>query len=29
MGTAILAATVDKWAELQSDGTNWLIVAAN
>jgi len=28
-GTAILAATAGKWADLQSDGTNWVIVAAN
>lgn len=28
-GTAILAATAGKWAELQSDGTNWLISQAN
>jgi len=27
-GTAILAATAGKWAELVSDGTNWLIQAA-
>ncbi len=28
-GTAILAATAGKWAVLQSDGTNWQIMAAN
>jgi hypothetical protein len=28
-GTAIVAATIGKWALLQSDGTNWVIVAAN
>lgn len=28
-GTAILAATAGKWASLQSDGTNWIIMAAN
>lgn len=28
-GTAILAATAGKWAELQSDGSNWQIIAAN
>lgn len=28
-GTAILAATAGKWALLQSDGTNWIIMAAN
>lgn len=28
-GTAILAATAGKWAYLISDGTNWLIQAAN
>jgi len=28
-GTAILAATIGKWAILQSDGTNWIILAAN
>lgn len=27
-GTAILAATAGKWADLRSDGTNWLIVRA-
>lgn len=27
-GTAILAATAGKWAELVSDGTNWIIMAA-
>lgn len=26
-GTAILAATAGKWAELVSDGTNWIIMA--
>lgn len=26
--TAILAATAGKWADLQSDGTNWQIMAA-
>ncbi len=26
-GTAILAATAGKWAELQSDGSNWQIIA--
>ncbi|RWK39235.1 hypothetical protein [Mesorhizobium sp.] len=26
-GTAILAATAGKWADLQSDGTNWVIMA--
>lgn len=29
VGTAILAATVGKWCELQSDGTNWVILAGN
>lgn len=28
-GTAILAATAGKWALLQSDGTNWVIMAGN
>ena len=28
-GTAILAATAGKWAILQSDGTNWNILAGN
>lgn len=28
-GTAILAATAGKWATLVSDGTNWIIMAAN
>lgn len=28
-GTAILAATAGKWAELVSDGTNWVIMAGN
>jgi hypothetical protein len=28
-GTAILAATAGKWAALQSDGTNWIIMAGN
>ena len=28
-GTAILAATAGKWAELVSDGTNWIIMGAN
>ncbi len=28
-GTAILAATAGKWATLVSDGTNWVIMAAN
>lgn len=28
-GTAILAATAGKWAELVSDGSNWIIMAAN
>lgn len=27
-GTAILAATAGKWAELVSDGTNWIMMAA-
>jgi len=28
-GTAILAATAGKWAELQSDGTNWIAIGGN
>ena len=28
-GTAILAATAGKWADLQSNGTNWVITASN
>ena len=28
-GTAILAATAGKWAALQSDGTNWVVMMAN
>lgn len=28
-GTAILAATAGKWADLKSDGTNWIIMASN
>jgi prepilin-type N-terminal cleavage/methylation domain-containing protein len=28
-GTAIVAATAGRWALLQSDGTNWVIMAAN
>jgi hypothetical protein len=28
-GTAILSATAGKWAILQSDGTNWVIMASN
>ena len=28
-GTAILAATAGKWADLQSDGSNWIIMASN
>lgn len=28
-GTPILAATAGKWAWLQSDGTNWIIMAGN
>lgn len=28
-GTAILGATAGKWARLQSDGTNWIIMAGN
>ena len=27
-GTAILAATAGRWADLRSDGTNWVIVRA-
>lgn len=27
--TAILSGTAGKWATLQSDGTNWIIMAAN
>ena len=27
--TAILAATAGKWVELQSDGSTWIIMAAN
>lgn len=27
-GTAILTATAGKWAEIESDGTNWIIMAA-
>jgi hypothetical protein len=27
--TAILAATAGKWAQLQSDGTNWQVIAGN
>lgn len=27
--TAILAATAGKWADLQSDGSNWIIMASN
>lgn len=29
LGTAILAATAGKWADLESDGTNWAIMAGN
>lgn len=29
LGTAILAATAGKWCTLQSDGTNWRIMANN
>jgi hypothetical protein len=29
LGTAILAATTGKWADLQSDGTSWWITASN
>jgi len=28
-GTAILAATAGKWADLQSDGTNWIQMRGN
>jgi hypothetical protein len=28
-GTAILTATAGKYAELVSDGTNWVIMSAN
>jgi hypothetical protein len=28
-GSSILAATAGKWATLQSDGVNWIIMAAN
>lgn len=28
-GTAILAGTAGKWADLKSDGTNWIIMAGN
>jgi hypothetical protein len=28
-GTAIFSASAGKWARLQSDGTNWIIMAAN
>lgn len=28
-GTAILAGTAGKWADLESDGTSWIITAAN
>lgn len=28
-GTAILSATAGKWAQLVSDGTNWIIMAGN
>lgn len=28
-GTAILAATAGKWADLECDGTNWIITASN
>ena len=28
-GTAILTATAGKWADLQSDGTNWIIMRSN
>jgi hypothetical protein len=28
-GTAILAATAGKWADLTSDGTNWVVMAGN
>lgn len=29
LSSAILAATVGKWCELQSDGTNWLVMSSN
>lgn len=29
LASAILAATVGKWCELQSDGTNWLVMSSN
>ena len=29
LGTAILAATAGKFAMLQSDGTNWIVMSAN
>jgi len=29
LGTAILAATIGKWAIMQSNGTSWVIMAAN
>jgi hypothetical protein len=29
VGTAILAATAGKWAKLQSDGTNWVMIENN
>jgi hypothetical protein len=29
LSASILAATVGKWCELQSDGTNWLIMSSN
>jgi hypothetical protein len=28
-GTAILSGTAGKWASLQSDGTNWIVMAGN
>ena len=28
-GTAILAATAGKWAQMVSDGTDWIIMAGN
>lgn len=28
-GTAILAATAGKWVQMQSDGTNWIVMAGN
>lgn len=28
-GTAILAATAGKWAQLRSDGANWIVMMAN